>query len=208
MKGLRQKFQKQVQPRRLKICLAIPCVGTVRIETLLSVVGILNTTPHDIYVAWREGAYIEQNRTRLIQTAIEQKCEKLFFLDSDIVVEPNVINKLLAHNKPFVGANYNHRSFPLRSNVKFMDASRGEFIAVPELPKELFKCAAVPTGAMLIDIAAVQKIPHPWFDLEYFEDGTLRIGEDVYFCLKAIEHGYEIWCDPTIEIGHIGTFTY
>jgi GT2 family glycosyltransferase len=206
MKRHRQKFPKVTQPRRLKICLGIPCVGTVRIETLLSVVAILNSTPHDIYVAWREGAYIEQNRTRLIQTAIEQKCEKLFFLDSDIMVEPNVINKLLAHNKPFIAANYNHRSFPLRSNVKFME--NGEFIAVPELPHELFKCAAVPTGAMLIDIPTVQKIPHPWFDLEYFEDGSLRIGEDVYFCLKAIEHGYEIWCDPLIEIGHIGTFTY
>src|SRR4026209_1430653 len=164
MKGLRQKFQKAAQPRRMKICLAIPCTGTVRIETMLSVVAILNSTPHDIYVAYREGAYIEQNRTNLIKTAIAQNCEQLFFLDSDIAVEGNVINKLLAHNKPFIAANYNHRSLPLRSNVKFME--NGEFIAVPELPRELFKCAAVPTGAMLIDIPTVQKLPHPWFDLE------------------------------------------
>jgi len=207
MKGLVQKFQKQVQPRRLKICLAIPHVGTVRIETCMSVVGIVTSTPHDIYFAQREGAYIEQNRTRLIQMAIEQGCDKLFFLDSDIVVEGQVINKLLAHNKPIIGAAYNMRSFPLYSNVKFTDEN-GKFIAVPELPKELFKCAGVPTGAMLIDIPTVQKLPHPWFDLTYFEDGSLCVGEDIYFCQKAIEHGEEIWCDPTIQIGHIGTFTY
>lgn len=202
-----KKAPKIIQPRRMKICLAIPCVGTVRIETLLSVVAILNSTPHDIYVAWREGAYIEQNRTSLIKTGIAQGCEKLLFLDSDIMVEGNVINKLLAHNKPFIGANYNHRSLPLRSNVKFTNEA-GEFIAVPELPKELFKCAGVPTGCMLIDLQAVQTIPHPWFDLTYFEDGSLNIGEDIYFCQKLIEHGYEIWCDPTIQIGHIGTFVY
>jgi hypothetical protein len=43
----RKTFSKATQPRRMKICLGIPCVGTVRIETLLSVVAILNSTPHD-----------------------------------------------------------------------------------------------------------------------------------------------------------------
>lgn len=207
MKGLKQKFARVTQPRRMKICLAIPCVGTVRIETLLSVVAILNSTPHDVFVAYREGAYIEQNRTRLIQTAIESKCEKLLFLDSDIMVEGQVINKLLARNKPIVGAAYNHRSFPLRSNVKIADET-GKLINYPELPKELFKCAGVPTGCLLIDIPTVRKLPHPWFDLTYFEDGSLELGEDIYFCRKLQEHGVEIWCDPTIEIGHVGTFVY
>lgn len=207
MKGLKQKFARVTQPRRLKICLAIPCTGTVRIETLLSVVAILNSTPHDIYFAYRESAYIEWNRTQLIKTAIEQKCSKLLFLDSDIIVEGNVINKLLAHNKLIIGAAYNHRSFPLHSNVKIKDET-GKFITTSELPKELFKCAGVPTGCMLIDIPTVQKLPHPWFDLTYYEDGSLDLGEDIYFCQKLIEHGGEIWCDPTIEIGHIGTFVY
>lgn len=174
---------------------------------MMSVVAILNSTPHDIYFAYREGAYVEQNRSRLIEIAIEQKCDKLFFLDSDIVVEGDVINKLLARNKAIIGANYNNRSFPLFSNVKMTDEN-GKFIAVPELPKELFKCAGVPTGSMLIDIPTVQKLPRPWFDLTYFEDGSLNLGEDIYFCQKLIEHGVEVWCDPTVQIGHIGTFTY
>lgn len=207
-KGFLKRFQKQVQPIRHKICLAIPCVGTVRIETLMSVVAMLNQTRHDIYFAYREGAYIEQNRARLIQIAVEQGCDKLFFLDSDIVVEGDVINKLLAHNKPVIGAAYNNRSLPLYSNVKIADET-GKLINYPELPKELFKCAAVPTGAMLIDLPTVTKLSQPWFDLTYFEDGTLNLGEDVYFCMKLTQElGVEIWCDPTIQIGHIGTFTY
>jgi hypothetical protein len=209
VKGLKQKFARVTQPRRMKICLAIPCTGTVRIETLLSVVGILNSTPHDIYFAYKESSYIEWNRAELIRTAIKQGCEKLFFLDSDIMVEGDVINKLLAHNKPFVGAAYNNRKLPLATNVKLLD-ERGEFINDPslQLPKELFQCAGVPTGAMLIDIPTVQKLPLPWFDLTYFSDGRLKLGEDIYFCQKLIEHGYEIWCDPTIQIGHVGSFVY
>ena len=200
-------FSRKAAPQRLKICLAIPCGGTVRIETLLSVVGILSNTPHDIYFAYKESSYIEWNRSELIRTAIKQGCSKLFFLDADIMVEQDVINKLLAHNKPIIGAAYNNRALPLFSNVKIADES-GKFIAAPELPKEPFKCAGVPTGCMLIDIPTVQKIPQPWFDLTYFEDGSLNLGEDIYFCQKAIEHGFEVWCDPTIQIGHIGTFVY
>lgn len=209
MKGFVKKFApKAPAARRLKICLAIPCVGTVRIETLLSVVAIMSQTPHDIYVAYREGAYIEQNRTRLIQIAMEQKCDKLLFLDSDIVVEGAVINKLLAHNKSFIGAAYNNRSLPLYSNVKLADET-GKLIAVDKLPEGVFKCAGVPTGCMLIDIPTTQKLSHPWFDLTYFEDGSLNLGEDIYFCQKIQQELHEdIWCDSTIQIGHIGTFTY
>lgn len=207
MKGFTKNFLKKTEPRRLKICIGIPCTGTVRIETLLSVVGILGATPHDIYMAYRTGCYIEQNRTELIKTAIREKCDKIFFLDADIVVESDVINKLLAHNKPVVGASYNNRSFPLFSNVKIADET-GKLIATPELPKEPFKAAGVPTGAMLIDIPTVQKLSEPWFDLEYFEDGSLKTGEDIFFCYKLRDAGVEVWCDPTIQIGHIGTHVY
>ena len=37
-----------------------------------------------------------------------------------------------------------------------------------------------------------------------FESGAVQdmCGEDVSFCLDAIEAGYEIWCDPRIRVGH------
>lgn len=207
MKGFAKNFQKKVEPRRLKICLGIPNTGTVRIETLLSVAAILSKTQHDIYIAYRTGCYIEQNRTELIKIAIREKCDKIFFLDADIMVEGDVINKLLASGKPVVGAAYNNRSFPLYSNVKIADET-GKLIEVPELPKELFKAAGVPTGAMLVDIETVKKLPEPWFDLEYFEDGSLKTGEDIFFCYKLRDAGVEVWCDPTIQIGHVGTYVY
>lgn len=198
----------------MKICLGIPCTGTIRVETMISIIGILQATPHDILIEYRTGCYVEQNRTELIKTAIRENCEKIFFLDSDIMVEPNVINKLLALDKPVVGAAYNNRGmerdgdkFVVYSNVK-MTGENGELISTRELPKEPFLCAGVPTGAMLIDIETVKKLPMPWFDLEYFQDGSLETGEDIYFCFKCRDNGIEVWCDPTIQIGHIGTFTY
>lgn len=51
-----------------------------------------------------------------------------------------------------------------------------------------------------------EKIKYPWFapELKVFEDGAVAdmCGEDVSFCLNAIEAGYEIWCHPAVRVGH------
>ena len=50
------------------------------------------------------------------------------------------------------------------------------------------------------------KMKYPWFapKMQVFESGAVQdmCGEDVSFCLDAIEAGYEIWCDPRIRVGH------
>ena len=47
---------------------------------------------------------------------------------------------------------------------------------------------------------------YPWFapKMQIFESGEVQdmCGEDVSFCLDAIESGFEIWCDPRIRVGH------
>jgi hypothetical protein len=40
--------------------------------------------------------------------------------------------------------------------------------------------------------------------MQVFESGAVQdmCGEDVSFCLDAIEKGFDIWCDPRIRVGH------
>ena len=51
-----------------------------------------------------------------------------------------------------------------------------------------------------------ETMKYPWFapKMQIFESGAVQdmCGEDVSFCLDAIEAGYEIWCDPRIRVGH------
>ena len=51
-----------------------------------------------------------------------------------------------------------------------------------------------------------EAISYPWFapKMQVFESGAVQdmCGEDVSFCLDAIEGGLEIWCDPRIRVGH------
>jgi hypothetical protein len=187
----------------VKIFIGIPSAGTVRIETLLSVVTTIHASPHEFSVGYRVGAYIEENRTQLVQDAISAGCEKLFFLDHDMDVEAQVVNKLLALNKPVVCAPYNFRSFPLRSYIVGENKK-----VLKHLPGKPFRCLAGPTGCMLVDVPTVQRIPLPWFDVVFDENGQLKFSEDIYFCKRLRDHGVEVWCDPTIKIKHIGTYEY
>ena len=51
-----------------------------------------------------------------------------------------------------------------------------------------------------------KKMKYPWFapKMQVFESGSVQdmCGEDVSFCLDAIDAGYDIWCDPRIRVGH------
>ena len=51
-----------------------------------------------------------------------------------------------------------------------------------------------------------KEMKYPWFapKMQVFESGAVQdmCGEDVSFCLDAIEAGYKIWCDPRIRVGH------
>ena len=51
-----------------------------------------------------------------------------------------------------------------------------------------------------------EEMKYPWFapKMQVFESGDVQdmCGEDVSFCLDALEAGFEIWCDPRIRVGH------
>jgi hypothetical protein len=61
-------------------------------------------------------------------------------------------------------------------------------------------------GWVMIKKGVFENLPYPWFapKMQVFESGAVQdmCGEDVSFCLDAIEAGDDIWCDPRIRVGH------
>ena len=51
-----------------------------------------------------------------------------------------------------------------------------------------------------------EKMKYPWFapKMQQFESGEVQdmCGEDVSFCLDAMDAGWDIWVDPRIRVGH------
>jgi hypothetical protein len=48
----------------------------------------------------------------------------------------------------------------------------------------------------------------PWYDVGWGSKGI--IGEDVHFCVKALDNGFQTYVDHSLSmhIGHIGTYEY
>lgn len=140
--------------------------------------------------------------------AQEEKCTHIFFIDHDMQYPSDTLDRLLAHDKDIVGAAYNMRCYPLKTTVTLLDEN-GAMTPREKLPAELFRCEAVATGMMLAKMSVFDKVEKPWFAIMIDpETNELTITEDVYFCNQARKAGFEIWCDPTIPIGHIGEATY
>jgi hypothetical protein len=153
-----------------------------------------------------EGAYIPYNRTLLVGLAGDEKCSHIFFVDHDMWYSTDVLPRLLKHDKDIVAAPYNMRSLPLTTTVIRDGADRPPS---DQLPQELFRCDAAGTGMMLIKMPVFEKIPMPWFNIVIdTETKQLTVSEDVWFCNQARLSGFDIWCDGTIRVGHIGECIY
>ena len=189
------------------IALGIPHAGTILPKTMLTVLGTVFETGIPIHVIEQGGCYLEENRTKIVRQAQRAQCTHLLFVDADMFFPPQTLTKLLAHGKPIVGAAYNYRRLPLESTVKIAGPD-GRLVAVPHIPTEPFQCAAVATGCVLIDLAVFDKVPLPWFHCTYTDQGDLDQGDDYWFCRQAAQAGYEIWCDPTLDVKHLGEFAF
>ena len=64
---------------------------------------------------------------------------------------------------------------------------------------ELTKCG---TGSIFIRPALLGRIPEPWFWYTYNDDQSLVATEDINFCLKIREHGYKVYGNAEVEVGH------
>lgn len=154
----------------------------------------------------QEGGYKPHNMNRLAKMAQEEGFTHLMSIDNDMVFPPSGIIRLLDADKDIVGANYNQRTTGLSGDqpiatVKFAD-NNGKLIS-HEIPKHLFKCHTLGLGFVLIKTSVFDKLDKP-----YFRDAEDAKGEhhteDVEFFIKCQEAGFDVWCNPTIQVGHIG----
>ena len=175
----------------------MPTTGTIKTWTVEYLINIMRATEHETHFFTKTSCHVDENRKQLVEDAKNINADYLFFLDSDMVAQIDTIDKLLSHKKMIVAANPNKRELPLKSMVRF-DGT--------EIPKELYKCSAVSTACMLIDMKVFDIIDKPYFWLEQLEDGIM--GGDIWFCRQAERKGIEVWCDPTIKVGHIGDYIY
>ena len=76
----------------------------------------------------------------------------------------------------------------------------GWYVSADLPEKGLTEIHAAGSAGMLIKREVLDAIGDPWFRPAPDAEG---LNEDLYFCQRAREAGFRIWCDPAIPFGHI-----
>lgn len=153
------------------------------------------------------GSEVAMQRQQLVDQALETAATHILWLDSDMVFPPDVLQALLTHKKDIVACNYSTRVKPHRP-VAFKSA--GNLDNRVHSGTGLEEIFAIGMGCMLVKRSVYENLPKPHYAIEWNNDFSNMVGEDVYFCSKAQDHGYMVWLDNDMSnhIGHIGSKIY
>jgi hypothetical protein len=139
--------------------------------------------------------------------------DMIMWIDSDIEWEPQDVFKLYQSKKDIISGCYlmEDRTIPIYNQP------RGGMMPEQMLLQktEPFKVAGCGFGFIAVKYGVFEKMPRPWFGPVAIPNTAedkdknpefILIGEDLSWCTKAINCGFEIWIDPTVRVLHQKTF--
>ncbi len=195
----------------MKVLIAVPALDHVATDFCMSLTALVMKAAYDKKLSREvklalhccKSTIIPHARNLLVDAALECGATHIFFLDSDMCIPPDTLDRLIAHHVPIVGADYVKRvpPHPLCGNP--MDLS-------PPKPSGLKEMRSMPFGCILINMKVFATMERPYFS--YHEGATEAdtLSEDTGWCNEARRLGHTILCDIPLskEVGHIGTSVF
>ena len=151
---------------------------------------------------------IAEARNEIVQFALDQGANYIYWLDDDVVAPPDAFLKMFMSGKDIVNGVYWSKSNPpmpllFRNHLEgpYLDWHVGDFIEID----------AAGNGLTLVKTDVYRKISEtvggPWYSTEYtsFKNATQSAAnntEDLYFYWKARKAGFKIWADTSIQALH------
>ncbi len=192
----------------IKIAIGIPTQGTIKSQTAYSLMEMVRLNDYEFLPIFRYGGYIAENRGKIVEIAQDNLCSHVLFIDHDMVFSADLIKKLIEHDKDIIGVNYNYRFLPLTTMTVFYDKFGKETKEIAIMPIDIFEVASVGGGCVLIKMSVFDNLKRPYFEMEQDEYNNRVVTEDFGFLNKAKAVGYKVFCDPNIEVGHLGDFNF
>ena len=166
---------------------------------------------------------VDKARNYLVNMAIQNNCDYLLFIDDDNPIPSNTLEKLIEDDRDIVIApilarnpdkNGEHKICAFNKiNVKIKDNILTMYKDIEKFDYEkgfIQKIDAGGCGCMLVKRKVFETLYKKYegmpFDfVENEVDGQKRrLSEDILFCERAINEGFELWIDLRIKPYHIG----
>ncbi|MBR2654363.1 MAG: glycosyltransferase family 2 protein [Lachnospiraceae bacterium] len=195
----------------MNILIGIPTKDMIEIQSAISIMN-LDWDGHaiDYTHADGRGVYgIAQARNRLVEKALDGSYDKLFMVDSDMIVPEDAIHNLLDPDAPIVIGCARYKNNSNRAPIfKYQqDATGTDAWLWSDIPHGRFSFRTGGVACAMIDVGLLRKIPRPWFVWEERANGTY-VGEDIHFYEELHRAGITPYADGRVKCGHIGRKIY
>ncbi len=191
----------------MKIFIAIPSLDTVPALFCQSL-ALLQRAGNTV-VGFEVGSLVYEARNKLARAAIRAEADYVLWLDSDMVFPPDLLQRMLKvcqeENIDFLTGLCFRRKPPYTPCLfdRLEKTDKGaSYTALMSVPDGRFQVGGCGFAGVLLSTDVLLSVASQ-FDGRMF-DPMIGFGEDVAFCWRARQCGYEIWCDSDIELGHIG----
>ena len=161
----------------------------------------------DVTLYFNNGTVLSEQRTALAKLAMLDKADWTIWFDSDMRFPSDTIERLVAHKQPIVGAGYPTRKMPAIEPTVYADREGKIRVYTEKDSTGLEPVVAMGFGCICVHKEVFEAMPPPWFHIPWDEEKMkFDCGEDVYFCRKAGDHGFQIMLDHDLskDVYHIG----
>ena len=191
----------------MKTMIAVPCMDTMPYEFVESLYRM--KTVGQIRPAFLSGSLIYKARTDLALMALNEKADFILWIDSDMIFAPDLMVSLMddMEGRDMVAAVCHMRRPPfnpvLYSKLRLgITPDQNEHQKVLDYPDDLFTVEGCGFGCVMMRTSVIEAVVDKYHDLFSPLPGY---GEDLSFCIRARECGFDIWADGRIQVGHKGS---
>lgn len=189
-----------------RVMIGVPTLEYARRADFYDYLNMIDKEGLEVGMTFAHGQSPARNRNEIIQIAISNEFTHILFLDDDVVPRPDIIKKLLAHDKDIVTGLYlmrNHPHFPIIFDESYTNGKCRYSFLYPGR-KGLVKIVNTGLGAVLIKTDVFKKMADdkPWIRLGQCESDHWC--DDIDFFNRARDkYGFELWCDLECPVGHM-----
>lgn len=161
--------------------------------------------PQNVGLVFNYGSGVAKARNNIVDC---MSGKWLAFIDSDMTFPKDALVRLVEHLKnPEVDivTAVAYRKVPNFEPCIFKKAEGNNptYHHIGDWPKDrLFEIDACGSAFIVIRREVFKAMAKPWYRYSDF------LSEDLNFCRTARDYGFRIWCDPSIQIGHVKGFPF
>lgn len=215
-----------MENKSYRVLVGIPTMGSMEATLVSTIIRWVRRSVKDqlaFYFTFKVQP-VERARNEIVKYFLNQRQTKgggpiapfthLLFVDSDTIPPVDALEKLMAHDKdiisgitPILHYDKERKSWGTMDNcfIKYTRDVEGKIIKTHAVERDtgLQKIEKCGGSCLLIKREVFDKLEKPYFRFLFNEDGTEPVkSEDLYFCEKAKEAGFDVWCDTSVICNH------